>query len=391
MNIGIITAYHNNRNYGGQLQAYALQKTLHEIGVNAELVSFERKRISNILRRIRKLNFIQFFKRAIQKTEYSILVRSDQRYNERSNLFLKFETSIPHTITVSVDDIASISGKYDIIIVGSDNVWRPESAFDDAVFLNFALPHQYKMSYAASIGVTMLSESERKKFEYELRKFDAISVRERYSALILEELLGRSVHCGLDPTLLLSANAWESIECPISIGYEYVFEYFTDDNPVVKKRIYNFAREKKLKVVGIVHAQGRYHKSDTLYVDVPAIECGPREWLYLVHHAKYVFSDSFHCAIFSILYRKDFWIISKQKKDAPNGEGRQADLLSLLALDSRLTPDITSLSDADLTNSVQYEVPLQRLEVHRKESIDYLMNNIETAKRRVCPEDGNNK
>ncbi len=376
MRIGIITAYHNNKNYGGLLQAYALQYYLKQFGVDAVLVSFERKQINNVIRRLKKLGKRQLIERVIQKRRFQQIAQEDNRYMKRNDLFNEFEESIPHTPTVQQNNISSVSEGFDALIVGSDNVWRPESAFDDIVFLKFATASQYKMSYAASVGVTELTRKEKNTFRSELQCFNDISVRERYSAEVLSNLLGKSVSYDLDPTLLLSDDQWETIEHEVKLSDDYIFEYFTDDNIEAKKRIHSFAEKLGLKVIGIPHTQGRYHKSDELYIDIPAIECGPREWVYLLHHSKYVFTDSFHGTVFSILFKKNFWTISKQKTHAPNGEGRQEDLLKSLALLERYVKDINSFTDSDLMSPANFVSAFENLNERRSDSTAYLTRNL---------------
>ena len=40
MQIGILTLFHKNYNYGGQLQAYALQKYVSKLGNVVELIDY---------------------------------------------------------------------------------------------------------------------------------------------------------------------------------------------------------------------------------------------------------------------------------------------------------------------------------------------------------------
>ena len=53
--IGICTLYYQNRNYGANLQAYALRYTLEKLGVNAELVPYYyRTRVRRLLSSIKQ-------------------------------------------------------------------------------------------------------------------------------------------------------------------------------------------------------------------------------------------------------------------------------------------------------------------------------------------------
>ena len=43
--VGIISLYYNSKNYGGLLQAYALNKYISELGYDSELISYKRENI----------------------------------------------------------------------------------------------------------------------------------------------------------------------------------------------------------------------------------------------------------------------------------------------------------------------------------------------------------
>lgn len=70
--------------------------------------------------------------------------------------------------------------------------------------------------------------------------------------------------------------------------------------------------------------------------------CGPKEWLYLIHHAKYIFTDSFHGTVFSLIYNKQFMTINKRVKGAPLVEGRMSDLLENVGLADRLVDNMSA-------------------------------------------------
>lgn len=140
MKIGILSHYHNTKNYGGALQAYALCKTLNDMGYESEQID------------------IDFFPECINLDEpatgtkktcraKSLLVRiiNRIRYHKVRSIRIKLqeafrnfnENLIPHsvkqyngvTITEAID-------KYDVFIVGSDQVWNPIWYFEP-FFLSF--------------------------------------------------------------------------------------------------------------------------------------------------------------------------------------------------------------------------------------------------------------
>ena len=72
----------------------------------------------------------------------------------------------------------------DFYLAGSDQIWHP-SLCKRAFFLDFLPTKQKRLSYAASMGITLLPEDKKELFVEMISKFDSISVREEEMAEIL--------------------------------------------------------------------------------------------------------------------------------------------------------------------------------------------------------------
>ena len=146
--IGILTLPLNN-NFGGILQAYALQLFLSKTGHNVVLIDrqYNKDYILNIKYKIKRLFNNKQFKSKKQK----------ELINAKPTEFI--DTYItPKTKPIrSEKELQHIMSLYDFdaIVVGSDQVWRLE--YSDSIkynmFLDFVKsPKIKKISYAASLG-----------------------------------------------------------------------------------------------------------------------------------------------------------------------------------------------------------------------------------------------
>ena len=81
------------------------------------------------------------------------------------------------------------------------------------------------------------------------------------------------------------------------------------------------------------------------------VDAGPEEWLGWIKNARFVFTDSFHGTVFSILFHRDFWCYEKVKEKKNNGNVRLYNLLQNLELDKRFLKEI---DDNTFTTGIDY-------------------------------------
>ena len=193
--------------------------------------------------------------------------------------------------------------KYEIYSVGSDQVWNTYfDEFSEVFLLNCLDETKIRISYAASLGCESINPIYKDKFKNELKKFKAISVRENEGKKLIESLENVSVEIVLDPTLLLGRNEWDALinEHKFSSKEDYILTYFLGEMESDMKRcIKKYAKEKKMKIIDL-------NKVSTNYYSV-----GPIEFVSLIKNAKMVFTDSFHACCFSIIYGKQFWVVTR--------------------------------------------------------------------------------
>ena len=259
----------------------------------------------------------------------------------------------------------AVSGKYDIYIAGSDQIWDYKlTNFDQTYFLDFPEKGKKKCSYAASIGEHIPPEQFRDDYSRLLNDFNEILVREDYGADIVNELTGKKPEVVCDPTLLLTAEEWDKLLKEPKIRGKYILVYQLGINP----EIVNFARRLK-KETGY----------RIVYIPFPLVgllKCrceitvGPAEWMGLFKNAEYVISDSFHGVVFSLLFNRKFFA----KADGHHKNRRVEQLLKLVNLSDRTMNDV---SDEQLTEEIDFTYANEQIAKFRSFSLQKLKEMVE--------------
>ena len=330
MKVGIITHYYKSLNYGGNLQAYALCKYLNLNGHKAEQICF----VNTQKRKITFKSIVRFAKRKVGKLFFNQndkFISSDLQLRKNS-IFSFNQQRIPHSdVVYNSETIYSAEEKYDVFITGSDQVWHP-LAVNDAYLLKF-VKNKPKISYAASLAVSELSDSYKQRLKEELKDYLAISVRENNAVDLLKPLEIGEVSVTVDPVFLLDKTEWNELSSSKIITDKYVFCYFLGDNAEARRVVDCFAKRQGLKIVTMPYLEGKFRSCDRDFGDEKIFEATPNDFLSLIRYAEYVFTDSFHALSFSLIFEKQFFVFNRTKTGMMNS--RIYSLLSLVSLEER--------------------------------------------------------
>ena len=342
MRIGILTlSLHTN--YGGILQAYALQTILERMG--HEVVVFDKKRefklpywkypLAYIKRAIKKYILkkknVRIFEEQYRKSIYPIISQHTQEFIDK----------YIHLYNVkSLKDAKEED--FDAIVVGSDQVWRPKyfmpmfkTGIQDA-YLAFTKDWKIKrLVYAASFGTDdwEYTTSQTKSCRDLLKQFDAISVREESGVNFCKERLGVEAKHVLDPTMLLDKEDYiklfEKANTPKSPGtlLYYILDETAEKNEIIDK----IAKERNLTPFRV---NSKIENPNARLEEriQPPVEA----WLRGFYDAEFIVTDSFHACVFSIVFGKPFVVIGNEKR----GIARFESLLRLFGLEDRLIKEI---------------------------------------------------
>jgi hypothetical protein len=268
---------------------------------------------------------------------------------------------------IQLEDI--IFNENDICVVGSDQVWNTDITGEKATdyFLNF-LPDKIKrIAYAASFGNTAWDN---KKIENDvdscLKKFSAISVREKTGISICSDVFKVSSQLALDPTLLLDNYDEFIANDEKNEGKLVSFLFAKKKNSGVHDLIRFIS--KKINKRPLMMAERRFHRGIS---NIPWVTV--EQWVSYVANSSFVITDSFHCTVFAILHKKQFIVIPANIKRV----GRILHLLESLGLTGRYYPDVQSVYEADAwLKPIDYQEVSKKLLDLRNDSMEFLKNSL---------------
>lgn len=384
MKVGIMTLYYKNYNFGGLLQAYALQQVLNREGFDCQQISYDFKNELKIKfqqesvtdkfrRKLREEGVKGIFKAAANKLH---LIRKPYVMYERKAAFERFqEQMIPHTEKVfSALNIEDVVEEFDAFVCGSDQVWNLNMQRSPAFFLNFVPAEKRKISYAASISMNRLEEHDRAFFQKYVPHLDAVSVRSEHERQLLKEAVpGIAVEVVLDPTMLLSQEEWNKLCTPPTIIHEdYILCYFLGERLEHRRFAQSIAKQMNLPIVTFPYIHGYERRADKGFGDLFSVADGPEGFVSLIKHARLIITDSFHGCIFSILYQKDFLaLLRTSNRNKKSMNSRIYDLLQRFGLEERLLENL-EFGESVLSKPVNYKKAEKVLEKERIRSLEYL-------------------
>ena len=377
MRIGILTLpLHTN--YGGILQAYALQTVLermgHEVVVfDCPLRKFELpiwKKPLCYSKRIIKRYILQDKGTLINKEKIDF---EKERYS-RKNTQPFINAHIHRYVVRKLEDIKK--DDIDAIVVGSDQIWRmlyfKSMWFTKRAanaFLAFTVGWNIKrIAYAASFGNNKpeIPEGEIEDCRKAILSFDAVSVREESGVKICKQLFGIDAQWVLDPAMLLSSDDYIKLiggNMGQSRTTGTLMSYVLDENSDVSELRATIAKEKNLRINKTNITVNGIEQKDL--IAQPPVE----NWLQSFLEADFVINDSFHACVFSILFHKQFIVYGNKDR----GMERFTSMLGMFGLQDRL---VTSSSEYKSLPDIDYTKVDRILNGKRQEAMTFLSTNL---------------
>ena len=348
MKIAIIT-YYTFANYGTLLQAYALWKFLEERGHD---VVFPDEPYGRSMFPYKPISIKDFVAKHPFSAAKAAIVR---HFNAKMTEFNQIFPRSAHFD--SINEMVAGCREYDAVVVGSDLVWHPKwcaPKFTRIAFLDFLSSRSLRVSISPSFSATSWDAPDKELAGQLLRKFNKIGVREKSGQVIVRDISGREdVSVLIDSALLLTGASYVQLLKLKKLHLEdYVFVYMlkTAMNGECQRILETILERKH-----IAHVKTRFEAPGgsicrslckalriQSYVSVT-------EWLSRLSNSKFVFTDSFHGTVFSILFHKPF--ITVRRSDISGLNERLISLLSLLGIEDRFV----ELGDIDNVECVLHK------------------------------------
>lgn len=379
----IVSCYFQH-NYGSMLQAYATQMALDKLDYENETID-----IAGFNHEIKKAKILYFAKASLtsdilisklgmaknvlikkfSKNDYARLskVRSD-RFDAFGKKYFRLSSrySSKEELGKKCDE------NYSSVLVGSDQLWLPGNIAADYYTLNFVPTTVNSIAYATSFGQSSLPKDSVKKATIFLKKIKHIGVREESGQKLVKKLAGRNVPVVCDPTLLFTGDEWMKIQKkePIIKG-KYILCYFLGNNPPHREFAEKLKKETGCKIVALTHLD-EFVKSDEGYADETPSNIDPADFLNLIRNAEYVCTDSFHCSVFSILYKKEFYTFRRYNRNTRQSTNSRLDtLFKITGIEGRLLAGDEKIVDC-LNIKTDFDEAHKKLAGVRQQSYEYL-------------------
>lgn len=372
MKIGILT-FHYSNNFGGVLQALALQKSVSEMGFDVEIINYiptsydSKKTLSNLgirknifKNKISDLNILELTKKVSIMKKYNKLISMKFNSFRDENMLISKE--------VNESSLTDILINYDAIIVGSDQVWNPSQRKSHIYFLNFGENYKgKKISYAADSTIKEVINDDVERLYSALNCFDSISVRNDHSYDFVKSIVDTNVEIVADPTLLYDFDKLTKFK---EIKEDYILTY------VLGKEI-DGSHEKAIEKIREKHGNIPVYsiKIPTMkfelsgFADKVFYNLSPDEWLNMFRNAKFIYTDSFHGVLFSLKYHKPFLAYYTEKLRAT----RFIDLGKRYNIDRYIVQNTTEIDDKQpLEELPDFEVIDKIINLQKESSLGFL-------------------
>lgn len=296
-----------------------------------------------------------------------------------------YETSLRYTF----EETKKMNYHCETFLVGSDQLWNWYSTKDmgQYFFLDFADDKHKRIAYATSFGhaQSFFYGEEKLKVAYNLKKFDAVSVREKDGVKICEEEFGVIAEHTLDPVFLCPSESYENAINLSAQGYagKYLLAYIL--NPTEEK--YEVIKKKALqlgidyKIILDAQAEKPVENKKVFHNDSNILEkIEIADWLWLFKNSEFIVTDSYHGFCFSIIFHKQFICFLNKLR----GNSRFNSLAELLDVKDFLINDAIDIQKRDLEQrKVDYCSIEKRLDDERNRSLQWLKAALEMPKKNI--------
>lgn len=325
-------------NYGAVLTSTALYLTVKKLGYEPELVHIP----------------------------YSIWQNNETCRNEESfsNRFLRQYCEISSEAE-SEEQIKALNEQYDIFLTGSDQLWCTRIYENSSLFffLDFAADDKRKVAYATSLGEDSFNGNRDEQLEKGrlLRRFDALSVREKSGAEYLEKEHFVAADCCIDPVFFWDSYFYtqmaENVVKPSGYGSskKYLLAHFVGNKEL---------REQKLKIATKM--------AEELELSLKVITVGilVEEYLALISKCAFVVTDSFHGVCFSLIFEKEFLVVAEGR----NSMSRFRDIAERFDIENRIFYEdaIVMQNCAQWKRKLDFEKIRNRIQEEREKGLRWL-------------------
>lgn len=313
-------------NIGNRLQNYALQEKIKEMNFEVYNPYYDLQEFDSIRKRVE--HGVKVFLATIGVNKYKsnwIREKRLKKYSEFNNKY------IDNMFKINYSNVFKRNWEeFDYAVTGSDQVWHgwTNNEYELLYFYLEFMPINKRISYAPSFGFDEFPKDQVSVHKKGLKRMTGLSIREKSGVDLIKKYAERDAKLVLDPTLLLSVSDWKIIEksSPLFKNRDYILMYFLGEkNNQYISDIKKIAENKSLDIIDI------YNRNS-----IDSMLTTPDEFVWLIEHAEYICTDSFHATLFSILFHKKFLSFKRKELGMDKMFSRIENILSIYDLTDRV-------------------------------------------------------
>lgn len=379
---GILTLYHENYNFGGLLQAYALPKVLKEyFKIEAEQIDYipATSTTGKKTQKKEKKNLFEYCYQSIYQLGIIFFHTVCKNHLQQRKLaFERFMKEIPHSeTTYTFDSVQKSLTQYQVFVCGGDQIWNPILVDQniEVYTLQFVPSGIKKIAYAPSMAILETTSDFEQIMSKGLNALDAVSIREKKSVSILKSFTNKKIDVVVDPVLLMTKNEWRNVINEPQKKEKYILCYLLGDRTEYRTAIKKTAQKLNLSVLTFPHIfLNVVRKCDLFFGDIHDYTSGPREFLGLIKNAEFVITDSFHACVFSMIFETSFVVFERNKiGEKGNMNSRIYDFLEEYHLERQLVT-VKELMNMNNIPKIDFTYAHEHWKKRREESLKYLEN-----------------
>jgi hypothetical protein len=352
--IGLISINTHTKvlNFASPIHTYAFQQFLNECGIENEVINYKPCYYGTFDPR-HPYDFYKKKKDSGAKVNETEMSRWLELYDEREVRFDRFEDFINDNYKITKecynqDTLDQVDLGYDAYMCVTDVIWKynPVNGFDRGFFLACeTMKNKPKIAYSASIGASKsgYKKEQGEKFYDLIQPFDYISVREKSFYKYVNSKTNKKASLVLDPVFFHNDEFYKKhMILPKRKGYVLIYIVMGQNEQLVQTAI-DFAKEHNLDVIEL--SEFLEHKNVGGQEHEMIYGIGIEDWLGYMYNADYIFTNSFHCCVFSIIFNKQFFAGKRAGDKIPW-------LLEIFGLSNRrvMSAEQCHIDDIDYTN-----------------------------------------
>ena len=377
MKIGIMT-FHRAINYGAVLQVYSLSSFLKSRGYNVEVIDFcpaqSNKELALLVPPKSKSAIRRDF---TSLRSYAYLKKRKKCFSD----FVKNNVQLSRERNITAEQLAEVihNNHYDTVVCGSDQIWNAKLPDSDISFLLPNVKNIKKISYAASTGKGKFEEFNSPELVRQcLVDFDHISVRETPTLSTLKNIVTLPEEPSLvaDPTMLVDFSAIQDIAGKRQVDHPYIFLYTVAGRKRTIDAAKILSERTKLSFYTLLPGSPRKCWTNLKRKLAPG-DVGPSGFLAMIRDADYVVTDSFHGAVFSLLFKKNFFYIMKYKNGSYMRDERIGELCDNFQINERYVTE-EDMKKISLDMNIDWDEIDRKKQMLSESSAVFLLNALDS-------------